>query len=46
MPSVLIEVRKIYPQEEEIALMEAVHAALRETFRIEERTSLISERTP
>ena len=34
MPSVLIEVRKIYPQEEEIALMEAVHAALRETFRI------------
>ena len=34
MPSVLIEVRKIYPQEEEIALMEAVHVALRETFRI------------
>ena len=34
MPSVLIEVRKKYPQEEEIALMEAVHAALREAFRI------------
>ncbi|MHB8423310.1 MAG: tautomerase family protein [Leptospirales bacterium] len=34
MPSVLIEVRKRYPQEEEIALMEAVHAALREAFRI------------
>ena len=34
MPSVLIEVRKRYSQEEEIALMEAVHAALREAFRI------------
>jgi len=34
MPSVLIEVRKRYRQEEEIALMEAVHAALREAFRI------------
>ena len=34
MPSVLIEVRKRYPQEEEVALMEAVHAALREAFRI------------
>ena len=34
MPSVLIEVRKRYPQEEEIALMEAVHVALREAFRI------------
>ena len=34
MPSVLIEVRKRYPQEEEIALMEAVHAALLEAFRI------------
>ena len=33
MPSVLIEVRKRYPQEEEIALMEAVHVALREAFR-------------
>ena len=34
MPSVLIEVRKRYSQEEEIALMEAVHASLREAFRI------------
>ena len=34
MPSVLIEVRKKYRQEEEIALMAAVHAALREAFRI------------
>ncbi|MHB1605092.1 MAG: tautomerase family protein [Leptospirales bacterium] len=34
MPSVLIEVRKRYSQEQEIALMEAVHAALREAFRI------------
>ena len=34
MPSVLIEVRKRYPQEEEVALMEAVHAALREAFGI------------
>ena len=34
MPSVLIEVRKRYRQEEEIALMEAVHAALREAFII------------
>ena len=34
MPSVLIEVRKRYRQEEEIALMEAVHAALREAFGI------------
>ncbi|EQD27775.1 4-oxalocrotonate tautomerase, partial [mine drainage metagenome] len=34
MPSILIEVRKRYPQEKEIALMEAVHAALREAFRI------------
>ncbi|MCL5285400.1 MAG: tautomerase family protein [Nitrospirae bacterium] len=34
MPSILIEVRKRYPHEEEIALMEAVHAALREAFRI------------
>jgi phenylpyruvate tautomerase PptA (4-oxalocrotonate tautomerase family) len=33
MPSVLIEVRKRYRQEE-IALMEAVHAALCEAFRI------------
>ena len=34
MPSVLIEVRKSYPPEQETALMEAVHAALREAFRI------------
>ena len=34
MPSVLIEVRKIYAPEQETALMEAVHAALREAFRI------------
>ena len=34
MPSVLIEVRKTYPPEQETALMEAVHAALRDAFRI------------
>lgn len=34
MPSVLIEVRKQYTQEQEIALMEAVHAALRTAFKI------------
>jgi phenylpyruvate tautomerase PptA (4-oxalocrotonate tautomerase family) len=34
MPSVLIEVRKTRPPQEETALMEAVHAALREGFRI------------
>ena len=34
MPSVLIEVRQKYSQEREIALMEAVHAALREAFKI------------
>ena len=34
MPAVLIEVRKSYTPEEEIALMEAVHAALREAFKI------------
>ena len=34
MPSVLIEVRHRYTQEEEIALMEAVHLALREAFKI------------
>jgi phenylpyruvate tautomerase PptA (4-oxalocrotonate tautomerase family) len=34
MPSVLIEVRRAYSQEQEIALIEAVHAALREAFRI------------
>jgi len=34
MPSVLIEVRKPYTPAEEVALMEAVHAALREAFKI------------
>jgi phenylpyruvate tautomerase PptA (4-oxalocrotonate tautomerase family) len=34
MPSVLIEVRKLYSPDEEVALMEAVHAALREAFKI------------
>ena len=34
MPSVLIEVRKRYSLEQETALMEAVHAALREAFKI------------
>lgn len=34
MPSVLIEVRKQYTEVQEIALMEAVHAALREAFKI------------
>ena len=34
MPSVLIEVRKQYSQEQEVALMEAVHIALREAFKI------------
>ena len=34
MPSVLIEIRRAIPAEEESRLMEAVHAALREAFRI------------
>lgn len=34
MPSVLIEVRKQYTPEQETALMEAVHAALRKAFKI------------
>lgn len=34
MPSVLIEVRRQYTQEEEIALMEAVHKSLRDAFKI------------
>ena len=34
MPSVLIEVRKSYARDEEVALIEAVHAALREAFKI------------
>ncbi|MDB5772564.1 MAG: tautomerase family protein, partial [Burkholderia sp.] len=34
MPSVLIEVRRQYTQEQEIALIEAVHVALRDAFKI------------
>jgi hypothetical protein len=34
MPSILIEVRRRYTQEEEVALMEAVHRAVREGFQI------------
>ncbi|TCV85845.1 tautomerase family protein [Sulfurirhabdus autotrophica] len=34
MPSVLIEVRRQYTQEQEIALVEAIHMALREAFQI------------
>lgn len=34
MPSVLIEIRRRYTQEQEVALMEAVHKALREAFKI------------
>ncbi len=34
MPSVLIEVRQHYTADQEIALMEAVHAALRSAFKI------------
>ena len=34
MPTVLIEVRKSYTPEQEMGLMEAVHAALREAFKI------------
>lgn len=34
MPSVLIEVRRQYTREQEVALMEAVHSALREAFKI------------
>jgi phenylpyruvate tautomerase PptA (4-oxalocrotonate tautomerase family) len=34
MPSVLIEVRRQYTQEQEIALIEAVHMALRDEFKI------------
>jgi phenylpyruvate tautomerase PptA (4-oxalocrotonate tautomerase family) len=34
MPSVLIEVRRQYTQDQEIALMEAVHKALRDAFKI------------
>lgn len=34
MPSILIEVRKHYTEEQEVALIEAVHAALRHAFKI------------
>lgn len=34
MPSVLIEVRQEYPMETEQGMMEAVHAALRQCFKI------------
>lgn len=34
MPSVLIEVRRVCSQEREVALMEAVHRALRDAFKI------------
>ena len=34
MPSILIEVRRIYKKEEEVALIDAVHSALQEAFRI------------
>jgi phenylpyruvate tautomerase PptA (4-oxalocrotonate tautomerase family) len=34
VPSVLIEVRQQYTAEQEVALIEAVHAALREAFKI------------
>jgi len=34
MPSVLIEVRRQYTQQQEIELMDAVHAALRDAFKI------------
>ena len=34
MPSVLIEVRRQYTREQEAVLMEAVHLALREAFKI------------
>lgn len=34
MPSVLIETRRPYSPQEETAIMEAVHAALREAFKI------------
>jgi phenylpyruvate tautomerase PptA (4-oxalocrotonate tautomerase family) len=34
MPSVLIEVRRRYSREQEMALIDAVHAALREAFKI------------
>jgi 5-carboxymethyl-2-hydroxymuconate isomerase len=34
MPSVLIEIRQSYPREIELGIMEAVHKALRESFKI------------
>ena len=35
MPSILIEVRRHYTPAQEVALMEAVHSALREAFKIQ-----------
>jgi phenylpyruvate tautomerase PptA (4-oxalocrotonate tautomerase family) len=37
MPSVLIEIRRTIRAEEEVAIIEAVHAALREAFKIPPR---------
>lgn len=34
MPSVQIEIRMVYSQDEEIAIIEAVHMAMQEAFRI------------
>jgi phenylpyruvate tautomerase PptA (4-oxalocrotonate tautomerase family) len=34
MPAVAIEIRRVIPAEEEVAIIEAVHAALREAFKI------------
>jgi phenylpyruvate tautomerase PptA (4-oxalocrotonate tautomerase family) len=34
MPSILIEIRRQYSKEQEVALMEAVHKALRDAFKI------------
>lgn len=34
MPSVLIEIRRAIPAEEEVRIMEAVHGAMREAFKI------------
>jgi phenylpyruvate tautomerase PptA (4-oxalocrotonate tautomerase family) len=34
VPSVLIEIRRAIPVEEEVAMIEAVHSALREAFKI------------
>lgn len=34
MPNVFIEVRKEYPKEQEIALMQAVYSALQQAFKV------------